>query len=167
MPAIYLIECHRFKCLSPQYNVPVAELKRVNNILSEQELHGRTEIRVPLHQFSLLLPDTQEDRGGEDGWRGRLAEEAGPTLLERRLAGREAGCETGGLREVVVGERQPLLASQHNWTTAEHSKQTGCCSLQSVEQTFTARPVQACVILIYAGFVVAFFVLIYFVSRPI
>ena len=147
-----------------QYNVPVAELKRVNNILSEQELHGRTEIKVPLHQFSLLLPDTQEDRESEDGW---LAEEAGPTLLGRRLAGREAGGETCGLREVVVGEKQPLLVSQHNWTTTEHSKQTGCCSLLSVEQTFRARPVQACVILIYAGFVVAFFVLIYFVSRPI
>lgn len=37
-----------------RYNVPVSELKRVNNLLNDAEFHALTRIKVPVKEASLL-----------------------------------------------------------------------------------------------------------------
>ena len=52
--------------ISLKYNIPVAELKRVNNILSEQQFYALKRIKIPVRAASLLtelLPDANEAKG--------------------------------------------------------------------------------------------------------
>ena len=37
-----------------RYNVPISELKRVNNLLNDAEFHALTTIKVPIKAASLL-----------------------------------------------------------------------------------------------------------------
>jgi len=60
--------------ISLKYNIPVAELKRVNNILSEQQFYALKRIKIPVRAASLLtelLPDANQAKGEaklENGW---------------------------------------------------------------------------------------------------
>jgi len=60
--------------ISLKYNIPVAELKRVNNILSEQQFYALKRIKIPVRAASLLtelLPDVHQAKGEaklENGW---------------------------------------------------------------------------------------------------
>ena len=56
--------------LSLKYNVPIAELKRVNNILRETEFFAMTLVKIPVKPFSILaeqhgLSNIDKDN---DGW---------------------------------------------------------------------------------------------------
>ena len=74
------IECEvqpsdTLRTLSLKYNIPVAELKRVNNIFSDAEFFARKRVKIPVKPNSLLLPELLGDeRGvaggeaGENGW---------------------------------------------------------------------------------------------------
>ena len=53
-----------------KYNVPLAELKRVNNLLKEAEFYALKRVKIPVKTASLLteiLP-TSLDRPNENGW---------------------------------------------------------------------------------------------------
>merc|ERR1712018_867380 len=60
--------------LSLKYNIPVAELKRVNNIVSENHFYALKRIKIPVRTASLLtelLPSVHEANGEsklENGW---------------------------------------------------------------------------------------------------
>lgn len=60
--------------LSLKYSIPVAELKRVNNILSDQYFYALKRIKIPVRTASLLtelLPSVHEANGEsklENGW---------------------------------------------------------------------------------------------------
>lgn len=58
--------------LSLKYNIPLAELKRVNNILSESEFFALKRIRIPVKPSSFLkdlIPGVHsEDKRRENGW---------------------------------------------------------------------------------------------------
>lgn len=60
--------------ISLKYNIPVAELKRVNNILSEQQFYALKRIKIPVRAASLLtelLPAVHQANGEEkldNGW---------------------------------------------------------------------------------------------------
>ena len=52
--------------ISLKYNIPVAELKRVNNILSEQQFYALKRIKIPVRAASLLtelLPAVHQAKG--------------------------------------------------------------------------------------------------------
>jgi len=56
--------------LSLKYNVPIAELKRVNNILTDQGFFALKRIKIPVKPYSLLLPDVHGSEKGKNnnGW---------------------------------------------------------------------------------------------------
>jgi len=55
--------------LSLKYNVPLAELKRVNNILSDQGFYALKRIKIPVRPHSFLLPDVHDERSrNNNGW---------------------------------------------------------------------------------------------------
>jgi len=57
--------------LSLKYNVPLAELKRVNKLLKESEFYALKRIKIPVKTASLLteiLPAVSGDRPNESGW---------------------------------------------------------------------------------------------------
>ena len=58
--------------LALKYNIPLAELKRVNNILQESEFYALKRIRIPVKPASFLkdlIPGVHsEDKRREDGW---------------------------------------------------------------------------------------------------
>ena len=57
--------------LSIKYKVPIAELKRVNNILTEQGFFALKKIKIPVKPFSLLQPDDidgSENGRNNNGW---------------------------------------------------------------------------------------------------
>jgi len=57
--------------LSLKYNVPLAELKRVNNLLTEAEFYALKRIKIPVKTASLLteiLPQVSGDRPNDAGW---------------------------------------------------------------------------------------------------
>jgi LysM repeat protein len=56
--------------LSLKYNVPIAELKRVNNILTDQGFYALKRIKIPVKPYSLLLPDVHGSERGQNnnGW---------------------------------------------------------------------------------------------------
>jgi len=57
--------------LSLKYNVPLAELKRVNKLLKESEFYALKRIKIPVKTASLLteiLPSVSGDRPNESGW---------------------------------------------------------------------------------------------------
>ena len=52
--------------ISLKYNIPVAELKRVNNILAENQFFALKRIKIPVKAASLLtelLPAVHESKG--------------------------------------------------------------------------------------------------------
>jgi len=59
---------------SLKYNIPVAELKRVNNILAENQFYALKRIKIPIKTASLLtelLPSVHQAKGEaklENGW---------------------------------------------------------------------------------------------------
>ena len=56
--------------MSLKYNVPLAELKRVNNLLSEAEFYALKRLKIPVKTASLLtemLPSAL-DKPNENGW---------------------------------------------------------------------------------------------------
>ena len=57
--------------LSIKYKVPIAELKRVNNILTEQGFFALKKIKIPVKPYSLLQPDDidgSENVRSNNGW---------------------------------------------------------------------------------------------------
>merc|ERR1712156_1274241 len=60
--------------ISLKYNIPVAELKRVNNIISENQFYALKRIKIPVRAASLLtelLPSVHQSKGEaklENGW---------------------------------------------------------------------------------------------------
>ena len=58
--------------LSIKYKVPIAELKRVNNILTDQGFFALKKIKIPVKPFSLILqPDDMhgsENVRSKNGW---------------------------------------------------------------------------------------------------
>lgn len=54
--------------LSLKYNVPLAELKRVNNILSDQGFYALKRIKIPVRPHSLLIPDVHDRCKNNNGW---------------------------------------------------------------------------------------------------
>lgn len=53
--------------LALRYGCTVAELKRVNNILTDQEIHGLRTIKVPIKPYSLLTEEIQNDNDAAAG----------------------------------------------------------------------------------------------------
>ena len=52
--------------ISLKYNIPVAELKRVNNIISENQFYALKRIKIPVRAASLLtelLPSVHQSKG--------------------------------------------------------------------------------------------------------
>ena len=88
--------------LSIKFNVPIAELKRVNNILSEQGFYGLRVLKVPVQPFSLLLPEGHMEATAEGGW---LPQSKEAQVVAR---GREDTSSSSNLEEVLV-EQLPLL----------------------------------------------------------
>jgi len=68
--------------LAFKYNVQVAQLKRVNNILSDAEFFARKKIKIPVRQTSLLTeilpgdPPQQEIYDNNNGWKVENKEES-------------------------------------------------------------------------------------------
>ena len=88
--------------ISIKYNVPIAELKRVNNILKDQEFYALRKMKIPVQPFSLLLPEDHQEERTKDGW---MVESRESKALARW---REAICPSSHLEDVVV-EQQHLL----------------------------------------------------------
>ena len=70
--------------LSIKYKVPVAELKRVNNILADQGFYALKRIKIPVKPFSLLLPEDFEEERSQTGW---LEESTGPSSTAGSILG--------------------------------------------------------------------------------
>ena len=99
--------------LSIKYNVPIAKLKRVNNLLADQGFFALKRIKIPVAPFSLLLPEDHEEERSQTGW---LEENSGSSstaasVLCSRVA-RESAMSPSGLVEVVVDELQPLMVAR-------------------------------------------------------
>ena len=58
--------------LSLKYRVPIAEIKRVNNILTEQGFYALKRIKIPVKPYSLLLSDHmhESEEGKNSVWLG-------------------------------------------------------------------------------------------------
>lgn len=102
--------------LSLKYNVPLAELKRVNNILSDQGFYALKRIKIPVRPHSLLLPDVHDRRNrNNNGW--VVESKESPTDMSSNLSSRvstgysspysELGEEAEGGRDLE--DQQPLL----------------------------------------------------------
>ncbi|XP_065176351.1 lysM and putative peptidoglycan-binding domain-containing protein 3-like [Sycon ciliatum] len=48
--------------LSLQYGCPVAEIKRANNIYTDQDFHGRVQLRIPVPVHSLMTDPSEQAR---------------------------------------------------------------------------------------------------------
>jgi len=76
-PKDQTIECDiqpsdNLKSLSLKYNIPVSEIKRVNNIINEAEFFALKRIKIPVKPASFLndlLPEVHHDeRRNNNGW---------------------------------------------------------------------------------------------------
>ncbi|KAH3843512.1 lysM and putative peptidoglycan-binding domain-containing protein 3-like [Dreissena polymorpha] len=47
--------------LSLQYGCPIAELKRINNLIRDQDFHALTTIKIPVKKHSFLIDKIKED----------------------------------------------------------------------------------------------------------
>ena len=97
--------------LSLKYNVPIAELKRVNNILTDQGFYALKRIKIPVRPYSLLLPDVHERGRNNNGWVVENSKNS-PTLSSNLSSRVSTGCsspysELG--EEEVEGEQQQLM----------------------------------------------------------
>lgn len=117
--------------LSKKFNVPIAELKRVNNILTEQGFYGLRVLKVPVQPFSLLLPEGHMERA----WLPQSMESQGV------VRGREATSSTSHLEEVMV-EQMPLLPHRR-------VERVGKCSNHVMVRVYSA-----CMIAGLIGFIV-------------
>ena len=117
--------------LSIRFNVPIAELKRVNNILTEQGFYGLRVLKVPVQPFSLLLPEGHM----EQGWLPQSMESQGV------VRGREATSSTSHLEEVMV-EQMPLLSHRR-------VERVGKCSNHVMVRVYSA-----CMLAGLIGFIV-------------
>ena len=109
--------------LSLKYNVPIAELKRVNNILTDQGFYALKRIKIPVKPYSLLLPDVHGSERGQNNNNGWLVEsnKASPTSRSSNLSSRvstacsspysELGSpgEEEGEANLSLGEQDQLL----------------------------------------------------------
>ena len=116
--------------ISIKFNVPIAELKRVNNILTNQSFYALRILKVPVQPFSLLLPEGHQEQRAEGG-----------LLREGKEPGWVATSSTSHLEEVLV-ERMPLL--QHR-----RSEKMGVFS-----NCVLVRVYSACMIAGVIGFIV-------------
>lgn len=76
-PKEQTIECEiqpsdTLQTLSLKYNIPVSELKRVNNILNDAEFYALKRLKIPVKTASFLtdiLPGVhQDERSNNNGW---------------------------------------------------------------------------------------------------
>ena len=76
-PKDQTIECDiqpsdTLKTLSLKYNIPISELKRVNNIINEAEFYALKRLKIPVKPTSFLtdlLPDVhKEEKRNNNGW---------------------------------------------------------------------------------------------------
>lgn len=76
-PKDQTIECEiqpsdTLQTLSLKYNIPLAELKRVNNIINEAEFYALKRLKIPVKPSSFLtdlLPEVhQDERKNNNGW---------------------------------------------------------------------------------------------------
>ena len=101
--------------LSLKYRVPIAEIKRVNNILTEQGFYALKRIKIPVKPYSLLLPDHMHDESEEgknkSDWLG----------LEERSASKDSDRMRKDMVSISIAEDQrlskepvriPLMASK-------------------------------------------------------
>jgi len=107
--------------LSLKYNVPLAELKRVNNILTDQGFYALKRIKIPVRPHSLLLPDVHDRRSSNNnGW--VVESKESPTDMSSNLSSRvstgysspyselgDDGGEAGAGREGELVEQHPLI----------------------------------------------------------
>ena len=121
--------------LSLRFNVPIAELKRVNNILTDQGFYGLRVLKVPVQPFSLLLPEGHMEGSAEGGWLPQSKESQGV------VRGREATSSTSHLEEVMV-EQMPLLPHRR-------VERVGKCSNHVMVRVYSA-----CMIAGLIGFIV-------------
>ena len=77
MPPGQAIQCEiqpsdNLASLSLKYRVPIAEIKRVNNILNEQGFYALKRIKIPVKPYSLLLSDHmhESEEGKNSDWLG-------------------------------------------------------------------------------------------------
>jgi len=83
--------------LSLKYNIPVAELKRVNNIINEAEFFALKRIKIPVQPTSLLtdlLPGVHsEERRNNNGWyvESKESPQGGTSGLTSRVS---TGCSS-------------------------------------------------------------------------
>ena len=116
--------------LSIRFNVPIAELKRVNNILTEQGFYGLRLLKVPVQPFSLLLPE------------GHITAEGGWLPQNKELQVVARGKETTSHLEEVMVEQMPLLPHRR-------VERVGRCSNHTMVRVYSA-----CMIAGLIGFVV-------------
>ena len=86
---------------SLKYRVPIAEIKRVNNILTEQGFYALKRIKIPVKPYSLLLSDHMHESGegkNKSDWLG-LEEPSASTDSDRMR--KEMG-------SISIAEDQPL-----------------------------------------------------------
>jgi len=108
--------------LSLKYNVPIAELKRVNNILTDQGFYALKRIKIPVKPYSLLLPDVHGSERGQNNNNGWLVEnnKASPTFSSNISSRVSTACsspyselgspgEEEGEGNLSLGEQDQLL----------------------------------------------------------
>ena len=98
--------------LSLKYNVPIAELKRVNNILSDQGFYALKRIKIPVRPYSLLLPDVHDKARlpSPNGW--VVESKDSPTLsssLSSRVSTACSSPYSEREEQEEGGENQPLV----------------------------------------------------------
>lgn len=72
--------------ISLKYNIPLAELKRVNNIISEQGFYALKRIKIPVRPHSLLIPDVHDHARNNNGW--VVESKESPTDVSSNLSSR-------------------------------------------------------------------------------
>jgi len=103
--------------LSLKYNVPLAELKRVNNILSDQGFYALKRIKIPVRPHSFLLPDVHDRGRNNNGW---VVENKESPMFSSNLSSRVSTgysspySELGedGVESICCGEQTQLLFNE-------------------------------------------------------
>ena len=100
--------------LSLKYRVPIAEIKRVNNILTEQGFYALKRIKIPVKPYSLLLSDHMHESGegkNKSDWLG-LEEPSASTDSDRMRKEMVSISMAEDRRHSKEPVRIPLMASK-------------------------------------------------------
>lgn len=129
MPRDQTIECDiqpsdTLHSLALKYNIPLAELKRVNNILQESEFFALKRIKIPVKAASLLtdiLPGVHAEEKGKakdnNGWYVVDHHKDSPVAFSSNVSSRlSSGCSSPCSEQEVVAAAggSPLIAESRD-----------------------------------------------------